>query len=266
MDIAVEKVEKKRKIVLSGISVISLACFFLIWQLIVQLHIVPNALLASPAQVVVAFFAKLLSVNPDGATLIKDTLVSLEEALVGYVIALIIGIPLGLAMGWFKVVDGLARPIFEIVRPIPPVAWIPLAIFWFGIGLTSKSFVIFFAALVASVINSYTGIGLTNPTFIRMARAYGASDWAIFKQVCVPSALPMVFGGLQVALAGAWTSLVAAEMVAADAGLGYLINVGQRLMRVDLVELGMVMVGLTGVLIAFVVNRIERRLVAGVRR
>ncbi|MDQ7095168.1 ABC transporter permease [Desulfosporosinus sp. PR] len=255
-----------RKIALTCISLLSLIAFFVFWQMIIEFKIVPNNLLASPVQVIKLFFVKLTAVDPEGATLIRHTIVSLEEALLGYVCALIIGIPLGLAMGWFKVVDGLARPIFEMIRPIPPVAWIPLAIFWFGIGLTSKAFIIFFAALVASVINSYTGVRLTNPTFIRMARAYGASNWEIFWQVCIPSALPMVFGGLQVALAGAWTSLVAAELVAADSGLGYLINVGRRLMRVDLVVLGMFMVGLTGVLIAFIVNRIERRLVAGVRR
>lgn len=257
---------RKRKILLSTVSLLSLTCFFVSWQLIVDLQVVPNSLLASPMQIIKAFFMKLTTAEPDGSTLIRHTAVSLQEALLGYVLALVIGIPLGLAMGWFKVAEGLARPIFEMIRPIPPVAWIPLAIFWFGIGLTSKAFIIFFAALVASVINSYAGVRLTNPTFIRMARAYGASDWEIFWQVCIPSALPMVFGGLQVALAGAWTSLVAAELVAADAGLGYLINVGRRLMRVELVMLGMVMVGLTGVLISFIVDKIERRLVAGVRR
>lgn len=257
---------EKRKLGLTAISVASLMCFLVFWELVVTLNIVPNDLLATPIQVLKLFFVKLKATDPDGATLITHTIVSLEEALFGYVVALVIGIPLGLAMGWFKVVDGLARPIFEMVRPIPPVAWIPLAIFWFGIGISSKAFIIFFAALVASVINSYTGVRLTNPTFIRMARAYGASNWEIFWKVCVPSALPMVFGGLQVALAGAWTSLVAAELVAADSGLGYLINVGRRLMRVDLVVLGMFMVGLTGVLISVIVDRIEKRLVAGVRR
>ncbi|MDP4127383.1 MAG: ABC transporter permease [Bacillota bacterium] len=259
-------ISEKNKFGLTIISIASLVCFFILWQLVVKFNIITNDLLATPTQVVKLFFVKINAVDPDGATLITHTLVSLEEALFGYVLALVIGIPLGLAMGWFTIVDGLARPIFELIRPIPPVAWIPLAIFWFGIGISSKAFIIFFAALVASVINSYTGVRLTNPTFIRMARAYGASNWEIFWNVCVPSALPMVFGGLQVALAGAWTSLVAAELVAADTGLGYLINVGRRLMRVDLVVLGMFMVGLTGVLISFVVNRIERRLVAGVRR
>jgi ABC-type nitrate/sulfonate/bicarbonate transport system permease component len=257
---------RKKEFVLTLLSITSLACFFVFWQLVVDLHMVPSGLLASPIEVVKLFFYKLYNSAPDGVALGTHIYVSLKEALLGYIIALVIGIPLGLAMGWFKVIEGLARPIFEMIRPIPPVAWIPLAIFWFGIGITSKAFIIFFAALVASVINSFTGVQQTNPTFIRMARAYGASNLEIFWKVCIPSALPMVFGGLQVALAGAWTSLVAAELIAADSGLGYLITIGRRLMRVDVVMLGMVLVGLTGVLISFVVARIERRLVAGVRR
>ena len=257
---------RKKEIILSLISVLSLTCFFVFWQLTVDFHILPKGLLASPTEVVKLFFFKLSNTAPDGVALGTHIYVSLKEALLGYIIALVIGIPLGLAMGWFKVVEGLVRPIFEMVRPIPPVAWIPLAIFWFGIGITSKAFIIFFAALVASVINSFTGVRQTNPTFIRMARSYGASDWEIFWKICIPSALPMVFGGLQVALAGAWTSLVAAEMIAADSGLGYLITIGRRLMRVDVVMLGMVLVGLTGVLISIIVSKVERRLVAGVRR
>lgn len=257
---------RKKDVVIATLSILSITSFFIFWQLVVDLHLVPKGLLASPSEVVKLFIFKFSNTAPDGVALGTHVYVSLKEALLGYIIALMIGIPLGLAMGWFKVVEGLARPIFEMVRPIPPVAWIPLAIFWFGIGITSKAFIIFFAALVASVINSFTGVRQTNPTFIRMARAYGASDWEIFWKVCIPSALPMVFGGLQVALAGAWTSLVAAELIAADAGLGFLITIGRRLMRVDVVMLGMVLVGITGIIISFIVSLIERRLVAGVRR
>lgn len=257
---------RENKFFLLSLSFLSVMGFLGTWQLLVQLHIVPEMFLASPIQVIKLFVYKLSHTTPDTALLTTHIWVSLQEAVLGYVVALVIGIPLGLAMGWFVVVEGIARPIFEMIRPIPPVAWIPLAILWFGIGLGSKVFIIFFAAFVASVINSFTGVRLTNPTFIRMARSYGASNWEIFRQVCVPSALPMVFGGLQVALAGAWTSLVAAEMVAADAGLGYMITMGQNLMRTDLIVLGMVMVGLTGVVISLIVSKIERRLVAGVRR
>ncbi|MEL7568395.1 MAG: ABC transporter permease [Dehalobacterium sp.] len=245
---------------------ITLIAFFSLWQAIVVFGIIPKELLASPLQVVSLFLDKLTNPNPDGAILWTHVKISLMEALTGYVLALIIGIPAGLAMGWFKTADGLVRPIFEIARPIPSVAWIPLCIIWFGTGLFSKSFIIFMGALVPCVINSYTGVQMTNPTYIQMARTYGASNWEIFKDICVPSALPMVFGGLQVALASAWTCLVSAELVGADTGLGFLITMGRRLLMPDMIILGMVMVALTGVIMTVIINLIEKRLVKGLRR
>ncbi|WP_434510670.1 ABC transporter permease [Desulfitobacterium sp. AusDCA] len=248
------------------ISVISVLVFIVIWQLIVDLKVVPNTLLASPTQIFQLFVYKLKFADPDGAVLGWHILTSLKEAVLGYALALLIGIPIGLLMGWFVVAEGFIRPVFEMIRPIPPVAWIPLAIFWFGIGLSGKLFIIFVSGLVPAVINSFVGVRMTNPTFIRMARTYGATDWEIFKDICVPSALPMVFGGLQVALAAAWTALVAAEMIASDTGLGFLITMGQRLLSPSMILLGMVMIGLTGYLIGVVIDIIERRLEAGLRR
>ena len=256
----------KSKLVLFALPYLSLIAFFAFWQFVVDAGVVPNELLASPSQVTKLFVDKLTNPLPDGAVLLVHVVTSLQEALLGYSLALLIGIPLGLAMGWFVVVEGLARPIFEMIRPIPPVAWIPLAIFWFGIGLTGKAFIIWASGLVPCVINSYVGVRMASPTLIRMARTYGASDWQIFKTICIPSALPMVFGGLQVALAASWTALVAAELIAADTGLGFLITMGRRLLMPDMIVLGMMMVGLTGVAIGILVDKIEKRLVAGVRR
>ena len=156
------------------LSVLSLLTLFVGWQLIVDFEVVPNTLLASPTQVIKMFIYKLSNANPDGAVLSVHVITSLQEALTGYLLALVIGIPLGLAMGWFVVVEGLARPIFEMIRPIPPVAWIPLAIFWFGIGLAGKVFIIWASGLVPCVINSFVGVKMTNPVFIKMARTYGA--------------------------------------------------------------------------------------------
>jgi len=245
---------------------LSLVAFFVFWQLLVDTGIVPRVLLATPSEVGKLFIAKLTQAQPDGAVLWIHTVVSLGEAIVGYLLALIIGIPLGLLMGWFVVAEGLARPLFEMIRPIPPVAWIPLAIFWFGIGMSGKVFIIWACAVVPCVINAYTGVRMTNPTLIQMARTYGASDWQIFTRICIPSALPMVFGGLQIALALAWTTLVAAELIASDTGLGFLINMGRRLLRPDMIVLGMLMVGLTGFGIGILIDWIEKKLTAGLER
>jgi len=218
------------------------------------------------SQIFQLFLVKWTEANPDGALLPQHIWTSVQEAFAGYLLALLVGIPLGLAMGWFVVVEGLSRPIFEMIRPIPPVAWIPLCIFWFGIGISGKIFIIWIGGIVPCVINSYEGVRMTNPTLIQMARTYGATDWQIFKQVCIPSALPMVFGALQIALACCWTNLVAAELLAADRGLGFLITMGRRLAMPDMVLLGMIMIGLTGVVIGVIINYFEKKLLAGIRR
>ena len=260
-----KRTEKKQSFY-TAISVVSVCVFLVFWEGIVRAGLISPHLLASPTQVISLFIDKLSNPNPDGTIIWGHIGISLEEALIGYILALVIGIPLGLAMGWFTTFDGLVRPIFEIVRPIPSVAWIPLCIIWFGTGLFSKIFIIFVGALVPCVINSCSGVKMTNPTYIRMAKTYGAGSWEIFRNVCVPSALPMVFGGLQVALATAWTCLVAAEMVSADRGLGFFIEMGRRLLMPDMIILGMVLTALTGVVITVIVGLIEKQLVKGSRK
>jgi NitT/TauT family transport system permease protein len=251
---------------LNFIPYMSVAAFFIGWQLIVSLEMVPKMLLAAPLDVLRLFIDKLTQAHPDGALLYVHVLVSLEEAVLGYLLALAIGIPLGLLMGWFHTVEGFARPIFEMIRPIPAVAWIPLTIFWFGIGLSGKVFIIWLSGIVPCVINSFVGVTLTNPTSIQMARTYGASKWRIFRTICIPSALPMVFGALQMALAACWTTLVAAELIAANTGLGFLITMGRRLTMPDMVVLGMILVGLTGFIIGVIIDAVEKKLLAGIRR
>ncbi len=169
-------------------------------------------------------------------------------------------------MGWFRLAEGLARPIFEFIRPIPPIAWIPLTIYWFGIGLTGKVFIIWIGGIVPCVINSYVGVRMTNPVFLQMGRLYGATNWQLFWTVCIPSALPMVFGALQIALAWCWMNLVGAELLAANGGLGFLIQCGRKLGRPDLVVLGMVTVAMTGVFIGILIHYVEKKLLAGMRR
>lgn len=263
---AYAEVKVKTPLILKILPVMSLALFFGGWEFIVRSGIVPRTMLAAPTEVIQLFFIKLTEPQPDGAVLAKHAWVSLQEAGIAYILALVMGIPLGLLMGWFTVVRGLARPIFELIRPIPPIAWIPLTIFWFGIGLWGKVFIIWIAGIVPCVINAYVGVRMTNPVLIQMARTYGATDWQIFTKICVPSALPMVFGALQIALAYCWVSLVGAELLAADSGLGFLITMGRRLALPDMVVLGMVTVGLAGAAIGLVIDRVERRLLAGIRR
>ncbi len=263
---AYEEVKVKEPIRFKLLSIMSLLAFFGIWEFIVDAGIVPRTMLAAPSQVVVLFIKKLTQANPDGATLGAHAWMSAKEAVTAYVLAIIVGVPLGLFMGWFKVVRGIFRPIFEMIRPIPPIAWIPLCIFWFGIGIWGKVYIIWIAGIVPFTINSWVGVNMTDPALIQMARTYGATDWQIFTKLCIPSALPMIFGALQISLAYCWTNLVGAELLAADKGLGFLIEMGRRLAMPEMVVLGMVCVGLGGALIGVVVDKLEKRLLAGIRR
>ena len=263
---AYKEVSVKQPLLLTILPYISIIIFFAFWEGVVRTGIIPNTLLASPSQVFAAFIDKLSNPNPDGAIMATHAWTSIQEAFIGYVLSLVVGIPLGLAMGWFNVVEGLFRPIFELIRPIPPIAWIPLTVFWFGIGLAGKVFIIWIAGIVPCVINSYVGVRMTNPVFLQMGRLYGATNWQLFWTVCIPSALPMVFGALQIALAWCWMNLVGAELLAANGGLGFLIQCGRKLGRPDLVVLGMVTVAMTGVFIGILIHYVEKKLLAGMRR
>jgi len=239
------------------LSVISVLGFFLIWQFLASTGVINNRYIATPIEVIQAFIYKIGNTKPDGSTLQANILTSLKVAMSGFGIAVVIGVPLGLLMGWYEGVRRFVQPVFEILRPIPPIAWIPLAILWLGIGIPAKAFIIFLAAFVPCVLNSYTGIRLTDPILIRVASIYGASNWESFLKIGVPSAVPMIFVGLKVSLNSSWTTLVAAELLAAFSGLGYLIQIGRRISRPDIIIVGMLTIGLIGAILSAILSRIE---------
>src|SRR2546423_10332585 len=137
----------------------------------------------------------------------------------GFVVAVSTGVPLGLAMGWSRRVEALVNPAFLLIRPIPPLAWIPLAIVWLGLGDAAKVLVIWFAAFVPSVINSYAGVRSIEPHFLEAARMLGVRRWMLVREVLVPGAAPMIFTGLRLSLQACWTTLVAGGLLGAAPGL-----------------------------------------------
>ncbi|MDE5879473.1 MAG: ABC transporter permease [Desulfovibrio sp.] len=241
------------------ISILSFALFLVVWELVCRYEVIGPYQLVPPSEVVALFFDKLTNPNPDGAVLFEHAVASLGLTFSGFIIAVIIGVPLGLFMGWYPAVNISARPLFDAIRPIPPIAWIPLAILWLGIGTLAKAFIIFLAAFVPCVINSYTGIRLTNPVLIRVAQIYGASNWETFVKIGIPSAIPMIFTGMKLSLNAAWTTLVAAELLAASQGLGYMIQLGRRLARPDIIIVGMLTIGFLGALLSWILTLIESR-------
>lgn len=243
------------------LSVAGVLSFFIIWQLVVQTGLVSGRYLAKPTELIELFIYKWSNVDPDGATIPNSVVASLKVALTGFLLAIVTGIPIGLLMGWYKGFSRFIRPLFEVLRPIPPISWISLTIIWLGIGLKAKAFIIFFAAFIPCVINSATGIEQTNQTLINFAKTCGASNFTIFIKVGIPSSLPIMFAGIRVALGNAWATLVAAEMLAADAGIGYMILMGRSFARTDIVILGMVIIGAIGALFTGILSFVERRVI-----
>ena len=239
------------------LSMSGLVGFVVVWQLALEIGVMDARIVPSPMEVFSMFFFKLTNVRPDGATLFANMYESFKVAITGFGIAIGIGVPLGLFMAWYKPVDKFVRPIFEIVRPISPIAWIPLMILLLGIGLRAKAFIVFFAAFTPSVINSYTGVKLTPKPLIDVAKTCGASNWQVFIKVAIPAAFPLIFSGIRISLIYSWAVLVGAEMLASNSGLGYMILQGRQFQLPDLIIVGMLTIGLVGVVLSSILSTVE---------
>jgi len=191
-------------------------------------------------------------------TLLEHVSRSLLLIVSGFAAAILFGVPLGLLMGWSRKAEAFLNPIFLLIRPIPPLAWIPLAILWLGLGDAAKILVIWFAAFVPSVINAYTGIRTLDKTLIEAARMLGTPPVRMAFEVLLPAASPMIFTGLRLSLQAAWTTLVAAELVGALYGLGRVLNVAQQDLYPGMILVGMVAVTIGGWATTAVLARVER--------
>jgi NitT/TauT family transport system permease protein/taurine transport system permease protein len=256
-----------KKSAISGytlISVASVMLFFVIWYLLTaKMMIVPSYVMPDPIRVFTTLVRKITVKSPDGATLGEHILASLQVALMGFGSGTITGVPLGILMAWSKTVDRIARPIFDFLRPIPPIAWIPVMILWLGIGTPARAAVIFMSAFIPNVINSYTGIRQTSQVHIWVGRTFGASNFELLTKVAIPSALPNIFTGIRLSLGTSWVSLVSAEMLASTRGLGYMIQMGRNFSMTDLVLGGMIAIGIMGSTMAVILEKLENRIVKG---
>jgi NitT/TauT family transport system permease protein len=191
--------------------------------------------------------------------LVKYVIASLFRVTWGFALAVVLGVPLGLWMGWFPPAHAALNPWIQLLRPISPIAWIPLSILWFGISDASPIFLIFLASVFPIVVSSGAAVRNLQPTYIRAAENFELSRWKLFRYVILPGTLPQLLTGIRIALGIAWLVVVAAEMVAVNSGLGYLIidarNAGKRY---DLVVAGMVVIGVIGLVLDLLVRWIER--------
>lgn len=184
---------------------------------------------------------------------------SCKLVLYGFAAAVSVGVPLGMLMGWSRRAEALVNPAFLLLRPIPPLAWIPLAIVWLGLGDAAKVLVIWFAAFVPAVINSYAGVRSIEPYLIEAARSLGATRGMMVREVMIPGALPIVFTGLRLSLQACWTTLVAGELIGAITGLGHLLYQAGLDLYPAMIVVGMVAVALAGGLMTALLAWVEKR-------
>jgi len=235
----------------------------LLWQVISFFGIVPDYLLPSPLKVLLGFRDLLNTGMPPGHLLQDHVLYSLGRVVLGFMVAALIGIPLGLFMGWFPLFRLIISPAIEMVRPIPPLAWIPIAILWFGIGIKSAAFIIFLGAFFPILLNTISGVLSINPIMFDAARTLHAGNRDIFFKVLLPGAIPSIFVGMRIGVGIGWMTLVAAEFtgVRQGYGLGYMIMTARDVQRADEILAGMLVIGLIGLLINGFLRICEKRII-----
>ena len=230
------------------------ACLW--WLLTAVTGVISPARFPAPHEVWVALQQIAIEGYGNGR-LHQHVLHSLKLVAMGFCIAAAVGVPLGLLMGYSRRAEALINPAFLLLRPIPPLAWIPLAIVWLGLDDASKMLVIFVAAFVPSVINSYTGVRNIDTPIMEAARMLNIRGWKLVREVLVPGAFPMIFTGLRLSLQASWTTLVAAELIGALYGLGSILNQGAQDIYPAMILVAMAGVAICGGLTTAILARLE---------
>ncbi len=227
-----------RDTMLGGGTIIA---FILVWEAVYRLGLMPTWAFPSPWKVVLAF-AELIE---DGR-LLENTGASVLRQLCGVVLAAVAGIPVGLVLGASSTIRAALLPLFRLIYPIPGIAWIPLAILWFGIGFKSTVFVIFFSGIWSVIFNTMTGVQTLSGQYTDVARVYGASRWLYTRRVLIPGSLPFIITGLRLTYGVGWRVIVGAEMISSITGLGFLIDDARWQLRPDVMICGMITIAMIG--------------------
>jgi NitT/TauT family transport system permease protein len=232
--------------------VLVFAGILLLWDGAVQLS--KTDIFPRPSQVLLGIVELI-----QRGVLLKYVVASLFRVSVGYTLAVLIGVPLGLLLGWSRPAFLAFNPLIQILRPISPIAWIPIAILWFQVDDRAPIFLIFLSSLFPITVASIAAVQNIQPVYVRAAQNFGLTRWNLFTRVIFPACLPQILTSLRISLGIAWLVVVAAEMIAVNSGLGYLIidarNAGKRY---DLVVAGMLMIGLIGLVLDVLIRRLER--------
>jgi len=237
-----------------GIGGGTLLLFFGAWELIARTGLVNALFISSPtlvAQALHQLFAE--------GEIWDDLRVSGTEFITGYLMAAVVAIPLGLAIGWYKRLYWVVSPFVDALNAVPRVTLLPLIVIWFGIGIWSKIVVVFLGAVIPMLINTFSGVKTNEERFLRVARSFGASELRIFWTIVLPGTVPFIFTGLKYAAGRALLGVVVGELYAATAGVGYLIAIAGNTFQTDKVFAGILIVMFTGLVTVEVLNRLERR-------
>ena len=249
----------RRRDILPLYSIAGFLALFGVWSALAHSGWVPRLVLPGPETVAAAFWR--LTQDPfAGFTLQQHLLSSFIRFGSGFALAAAIGVPLGLMMGWFRWLDDIVSPVFEALRFIAPIAWVPFAALWFGTGFGGPLLVIFSGAFPPCLINAHRGARLVEPRFIEAAQTLGASHWRIITEVLLPGALPAIVAGLRIGAGLGWQSLIGAELIVVSSGVGYLMVQGQSNLATPIVMAGMVAIGIVGFVIDLVLRLVEARI------
>ena len=241
-------------------SVISVITILILWTLVCEMEVVPALFLPSPLAVLKKFW--IISVEGyRGHTLFGHLLISVYRVLAGFFLGCIAGVIVGIGMGLSSIIRGALDPIVELYRPVPPLAYIPLVIIWMGIGDRGKIFLMFLATFAIMVINSRSGVKSVNLEKIHAAYALGATRWQVLKYVILINAMPEIFTGMRVSMGVCWATLVAAEMVAATSGLGWMVLNAGRYLSTDIVIMGVIVMGVVGYGFDLIMRILEKKII-----
>lgn len=234
------------------------------WELFSRSGILPAALLPAPSQVMVAWIDWIFAI--DGNTQnysgkwIFDVAASAGRVFAGFAIATALGVLLGMSIGWSRIVEKLIEPTLQVLRPVPPVSWIPLAIIWFGIADKPAIFLVFLGSFFPILISTIHGVKTVDRNLLRAGAMAGGKPGMLLRHIVFPAALPSIFSGLRIAIGSAWMLTVTAEMVAVKSGVGYVLWDSYYFLRYDIVIASMASIGLLGYLSDFAIKAISARL------
>lgn len=234
-----------------------------LWEVLSRIGFFNSTLLPPPTTVIATWIDWVFGINGsaeiNSGKWVEDVLSSGLRVMTGYFLAVLIGTALGIAIGWSKTIEKIFEPTIQMLRPIPPVSWIPLAIIWFGIANKPAIFLVFIAAFFPIVVNSIQGVRITDKNLIRAAAMMGATQWQIIRNVVFPAALPSIFIGLRLGIGVAFAMTVTAEMIAVKSGVGYVLWDSYYFLRYDLVIASMASIGLVGFTMDFIVKKIMQK-------